>query len=63
MRYVTNGQEQIIHSPDIFMGNKKGTKYEHVIFMACLMMFMFNKTKVLPDEEDPNAKKEDEECK
>ena len=52
MRYLSNGHEDIVHSPDIFMGNKKGTKYEHAIYMACLMMFMFTKTRKLPGEED-----------
>ena len=63
MRYFTTGKDiDVLQSPDIFMGNKKGTKYEHIIYMACLMMFMFSKLKKLNNpvqEEEKNKSSED----
>lgn len=51
LRYITNNYEYILLSPDYFMQSRKGTKYEHAIFLACLLMNFYS-SKYSLNEED-----------
>jgi hypothetical protein len=52
IRYIHSQFEHVMLSPDYFMQTRKGTKYEHTIFLACLMMNMYsNKYQMREDDE------------
>ena len=49
IRYSHNENNQhILQAPDCFMQTRKGNKFEHAIFLACLMMNFYSKLS-LPD--------------
>jgi hypothetical protein len=50
IRFINHTNDKILISPDMFMKNKKGTKYEHAIYLACLMMNYYSTRKSLDDE-------------
>jgi hypothetical protein len=53
IRYVfLQNLQHVFMSPDFFMQTRKGTKYEHVLYLACLMMNMNSKINKLHDDDE-----------
>jgi hypothetical protein len=52
IRYTSSTNEHLMLSPDYFAQTKKGTKYEHSIFLACLVMNVYSNKFQLRDDDE-----------
>jgi hypothetical protein len=51
IRYINHTSGNVMVSPDCFMQSRKGTKYEHAIYLACIMMNYYSVEKDIVDLE------------